>query len=156
MFSRKNIKIFILLYVLILCGAFAYHYAISTYAASDTTEVSNEDKEYLEKNTYGFGFPNGYNISKAKLTKGKDAGIYVQFRGKDSFYNYINQVVNSVNNKFYSEQYESIDGITVNAESLSVKINGNKVYFRTYTKDNEYFLEIFSGKITNEVNNIFI
>ncbi|NLK95239.1 MAG: hypothetical protein GX275_08625 [Clostridiales bacterium] len=156
MFSRKNIKIFILLYILILCGAFLYQYAIGTYAASDITHVSTEDKEYLEKNTYGFQFPKGYNINKAKLTKGKDSGICLQFKSKVSFNNYINQVVSSENNNtFYVEQYKTIDGVTIDAETMTVKINGNTVYFRIYTKDNEYFLEMFSGKITNEVTNIF-
>ena len=55
----------------------------------------------------------------------------------------------------YIEGYETIDGYTVSAETLCGKAMNNTIYFRAYSMNGRYYLEMYSNVVNKQIEEIF-
>ncbi|NLK94545.1 MAG: hypothetical protein GX275_05050 [Clostridiales bacterium] len=121
------------------------------------TEISNDDSKYLEQEIFGFDFPEGVKINKARLTYGRDGGVCIQFKNIKNYDNYISEKVKSklTDINSYSETNVNIDGDTVDITQIVGYIDGSRKTIRIYKEGEFYSMELFTRYIKEEVFDIF-
>jgi len=121
------------------------------------TEISNEDSEYLEQEIFGFNFPEGMKIEKARLSYGRDGEICIQFKNIKDYDTYI---VDEVKSKLkdistYDEMYTDIDGNYIEASNTVGYVGSSAKNIIVYKEGDSYSIELFTEHIKEEVNDIF-
>lgn len=158
--NKKSILI-----TLIICVIIIGIYLVSTSIISSRelkepkiiTQISTDDSQYLQAKIFGFDFPKGERIEKARLTYGRDGGVCIQFKNINDYDIYISEEVKfklkDVNT--YKEMYVTIDGNRVDASKTVGSIGSSKQYIIEYKEGSFYYIDLFTEYIDDEVRDIF-
>ena len=155
---KKRIGIVIVIFLILLLIPILMNVERITRRTITITNLNEEEVNKFERELFTFEFPEKSTVTKSKLIRSRDGGVYVQLINVGDAQNYISKLSSRLRDmhksecEFYNMDDEMREGVyLVGYQGIKTRVE-----LREYQEDNTDIIELYIDSRNEEVDKIFL